>query len=60
MLLFISSDQDYLNHLHFDLDFLDLSQKIRLSQTRFKSALHKLKKLRVDLVSDIFSAQYLF
>lgn len=58
MLKSISSDQDYLNHLHFDLNTLDTSQKKRLSQTRFKSALHKLKKLRVDLVSNLLRSLY--
>lgn len=58
MLKHISSDQDYLNHLHFNLHTLDTSQKIRLSQPRFKSALHKLKKLRVNLVSDLLYTLY--
>lgn len=54
----ISSDQVYLHHLHFDFNSLDTSQKVRLSQPRFKSALHKLKKLRVDLVSDLLRSLY--
>lgn len=58
MLNSISSDQDFRNHLRFDLFSLDPSQKTRLSQPRFKSALHKLKKLSVDLVSDLLLSLY--
>lgn len=58
MLKSISSDQDYLNHLHLNLNTLDTSQKKRLSQPLLKSALHKLKKLRIDLVSDLLHSLY--
>lgn len=58
MLTFISSDCAYRNHLLSNINTLDKSQKSRLSQTRFKSALHKLKKLRVDLVADLLRSLY--
>lgn len=58
MLNSISSDHDFRSHLRFHFFSLDPSQKKRLSQPRFKSALHKLKKLRVDLVSDLLLSLY--
>lgn len=58
MLKSISSDLDYRNHLRFDISSLDSSQKVRLSQSCFKSALHKLKKLSIDLVADLLRSLY--
>lgn len=58
MLTFISSDLSYRNHLHFDFNSLDTSQKTRLSEVSLKSALHKLKKVRVDLVADFLHSLY--
>lgn len=58
MLKFISSDDDFLHHLKFDVNSLDVSQRQRLSHSSFKSALHKLKKLRIDLVVDILRPLY--
>lgn len=58
MLSSISSDSDFRNHLHFDFFSLDSSQKSRFSQRIFQSALHKLKKLSVDLVADLLSSLY--
>lgn len=60
MLYSISSDLDYRNHLLFDINSLDLSQKILFSNVKYKSAIHKLKKLRVDLVSDLLFSLYSF
>lgn len=58
MLTSLSSDLDYRDYLKFHIDSLDPSQKSRLSQSIFKSALHKLKKLSVDLVADLLSSLY--
>lgn len=58
MLKSISSDIDFRNHLRFDLSSLDPSQLSRLSHPSFKSAIHKLKKLSVDLVADLLRSLY--
>lgn len=58
MLKYISSDLDFRNHLRFDIDSLDVSQKTRLSQSCYKTAFHKLKKLSIDLVADLLRSLY--
>lgn len=58
MLKFISSDDVFLHHLKFDINSLDVSQKQRLPHSSFKSALLKLKKLRIDLIADILHPLY--
>lgn len=58
MLKFITLDDDYFNHLHFDFFSLDDSQKHRLLNPSFASALIKLHFLRVDLISDLLFSIY--
>lgn len=58
MLKYFSSSLDYKIFLKTGKSSLSTSDNIRLSSKLFKSAIHKLSKLDVDLVADIISSLY--
>ena len=58
MLKYFSSSQDYKDFLKTEKSSLSTSDLSRLSSPKFKSAIHKLTKLDVDLVVDIISSLY--
>lgn len=58
MLNYISSSQEYKNFLKTEISSLSTSDKSRLSSPKYKSAIHKLSKLDVDLVVDILFDLY--
>lgn len=58
MLIYFSSSQDYKEFLKTEKSSLSTSDLKRLSSIKFKSAIHKLSKLDVDLVADIIFPLY--
>ena len=58
MLIYFSSSQDYKEFLKTEKSSLSTSDLFRLSSPNFKSAIHKLSKLDVDLVADIIFPLY--
>ena len=58
MLKYFSSSQDYKEFLKTEKSSLSTSDKSRLSSPKFKSAIHKLSKLDLDLAVDIIFDLY--
>ena len=58
MLKYFSSSQDYKEFLKTEKSSLSTSDLFRLSSPKYKSAIHKLSKLDVDLVVDIIFPLY--
>ena len=58
MLKYFSSSQDYKEFLKTEKSLLSTSDKSRLSSPLFKSAIHKLSKLDLDLAVDIIFDLY--
>ena len=58
MLKYISSTYDYRDHLKLEKSDLSVNDRKRLGSPKFRSAIHKLWKLDIDLIHDLLIPLY--